>query len=113
MFHLFYADAQTFFQNPDRLYFILAVVQLSVCLLQLAIMYFVIEWHNVLSLAFLMLANYYTLYRIGRDFGVTQKVYAAEGSIYDKFTTTTAMNDAAAASENGICDGNGDGGAAE
>lgn len=97
---------QTFFQNPASLYFILAVVQLSVCLLQLAILYFVVEWHNVVSLAFLMAANYYTLYRIGRDFGVTQKVYAAEGSIYDKFTT--AMHDGA--SENGGADGAGDGG---
>lgn len=53
------------------------------------------------------MANYYTLFRIGRDFAVTQKVYGAEGSIYDRIATALdlqraeAAAAAAAASTNG------------
>lgn len=30
------------------------------------------------------MANYYTLFKITRDYFVTQKIYTAESSIYDK-----------------------------
>lgn len=73
-----------FFQNPANIYCILTVVQTAVCVLQLIILYFVVEWHNVISLSFLLMANYYTLFKITREYFVTQKIYAAESSIYDK-----------------------------
>lgn len=92
-----------FFQNPSSLYCVLAIVQLTVCVLQLIILYFVVEWHNILSLGFLLLANYYTLHRIGRDFGITQKVYAAEGSAYERVAAIYAKHATApVATENGV-----------
>lgn len=81
-----------FFQNPAYLYCIMTAVQLSVVLLQLVILYFVIEWHNTISLSFLLLANYHTLFKIVRDYFVTQKIYAAESSIYDKMNLGETIN---------------------
>lgn len=83
---------QAFFQNPAYLYWILAAVQSSVIVLQLLVMYFVVEWHNTISLSFLILANYHTLFKTIRDLFVTQKIYAAESSIYDKISAGVSVN---------------------
>lgn len=83
---------QAFFQNPAYLYWILAAVQSSVIVLQLLVMYFVVEWHNTISLSFLILANYHTLFKTVRDLFVTQKIYAAESSIYDKISAGVSVN---------------------
>lgn len=66
------------------MYLILTLVQVFVISMQMLVMYFIIEWQHTLSLSFIILANYYTLFKMVRDLFVTQKIYAAESTIYEK-----------------------------
>jgi hypothetical protein len=42
------------------------------------------EWYHILSLIFLLFANYCTLFKLFRDYLVTWKVYKAEQMIQEK-----------------------------
>lgn len=44
----------------------------------------VIEWHNIISLSYLLLANYHTLFRIVRDFLVSHRMYSEESAYLEK-----------------------------
>lgn len=35
----------------------------------------VVEWHNIISLSYLLLFNYYILFKIVRDFVITNRMY--------------------------------------
>ena len=65
----------------------LSGLQVTLVLLQILLLVFSIDWHNILSLSFLTLTNHHTLFKIVRDYFVTQKIYAAESSIYEKLNT--------------------------
>lgn len=57
------------------------------------VLFFAIEWHNVLSLSFLLLANYHTLFKCSRDYLVANKIYNAESSVNDgNKVCTPSMN---------------------
>lgn len=75
---------QIFFQNPANIYLILSVVQSAIVLLQIIILFMVVEWHNVISISYLLLANYHTLFKIVRDFFVTHQMYTSESNIIEK-----------------------------
>lgn len=49
----------------------------------------VIEWHNIISMSYLILANYYTLFKILRDFFVAHRMYSSESSILEKSTISS------------------------
>lgn len=85
---------QLFFQNPAHLYFIVSIIQSLLLIAQLMVLFFAIEWHNTLSLAFLLLANYHTLFKSARDYLVTNKIYSAESSVNDgtKIGTPSPLN---------------------
>lgn len=52
----------------------------------------VVEWHNVISLSYLLLANYHTLFKIVRDFFVTHQMYTSESNILEKTNSSTPLN---------------------
>lgn len=78
---------QKLFHNPSIIYMVLTAVQASIILLQILLLYFVIEWHFVLSISFLTLTNQFTFFKIMRDFLITKRVYTAETSITDKLNS--------------------------
>lgn len=71
----FLLSLQMFFQNPSNIYLILAIIQSVIVILQVIILFLVVEWHNIISLSYLVLANYHTLFKIVRDFIVTYYMY--------------------------------------
>ncbi|XP_055318078.1 transmembrane protein 39A [Sitodiplosis mosellana] len=66
-----------FFQNPSNIYLILSIIQSVIVILQVVILFMVVEWHNIISLSYLVLANYHTLFKIVRDFFVTHRMYSS------------------------------------
>ncbi|XP_073982400.1 transmembrane protein 39A [Rhodnius prolixus] len=72
------------FNNPSVLLCSLVGLQLSLVLLQLVILVRTSEWYQVISLSLLIFANYYTLYKLARDYLISWKVYKAEAMIQDK-----------------------------
>lgn len=81
-----------FFQNPANLYLILSIVQSAIVILQIIILFMVVEWHNIISLSYLLLANYHTLFKILRDFFVANRMYTSESSILEKMGTNSFLN---------------------
>ncbi|KAJ6623583.1 Transmembrane protein [Pseudolycoriella hygida] len=71
-----------FFQNPAHIYTILSLIQVVIIVTQLFVLYFATEWHQMLSLGFLVLCNYFTLFKMIRDFFLTQRIYESESNIY-------------------------------
>uniref|UniRef100_A0A182K3Z9 Transmembrane protein 39A n=1 Tax=Anopheles christyi TaxID=43041 RepID=A0A182K3Z9_9DIPT len=66
------------FSNPVMIYLTLFVAQMLLIVLQLAIFALTPEWQNVLSVAFLLLTNFFTLFRIARDYFIARRIYANE-----------------------------------
>jgi len=81
-----------FFQNPVTIYIMLLSTQTILMLIQLIMLYFVTEWHNLLALAFLLMMNYYTFYKMVRDYNVINKVYEAEKDIYSVMSAPKTAN---------------------
>lgn len=80
VFDYYFVSFQMFFQNPSNIYLVLSIVQSAIVILQVIILFMVVEWHNIISLSYLVLANYHTLFRIVRDFFVTHRMYSASSS---------------------------------
>ncbi|CAK1555264.1 unnamed protein product [Leptosia nina] len=74
----------TVFNNPSKLLCLLVCLQLSLVLLQLCLLFSSIVWHYFLSIVVLLFINYYSLYKMLRDYLVAWKVYKAEHLIQDK-----------------------------
>uniref|UniRef100_A0A1B6DBM3 Transmembrane protein 39A n=1 Tax=Clastoptera arizonana TaxID=38151 RepID=A0A1B6DBM3_9HEMI len=72
------------FNNPSVPLFVMAGVQLSLVLLQVVILIRSSDWYQVISIALLLFANYYTLFKLSRDYLVCWKVYKAEAIIQEK-----------------------------
>lgn len=78
------------FKNPSVLYLILSSIQLIIIIAQLIILFFYgLEWHNSISLTFLIFVNYTILFNLLRDYLVTDKIYTAESSIYSKMNKSS------------------------
>ncbi|GLH14971.1 Uncharacterized protein GBIM_19393 [Gryllus bimaculatus] len=72
------------FHNPSVFVCSLLGLQLSVVFVQIVVLVRSSEWYHVVSLALLLFANYYTLFKLCRDYLVCWKVYKAEQMIQDK-----------------------------
>ncbi|XP_026748742.2 transmembrane protein 39A [Galleria mellonella] len=72
------------FINPSVLLCMLLCLQLSLIVLQLCLLFSNIQWHNFLSVVILLFINYYTLFKMMRDYLIAWKVYRAESMIQDK-----------------------------
>ncbi|XP_035901788.1 transmembrane protein 39A-like [Anopheles stephensi] len=60
------------------IYMSLFAVQMLLIVLQLVIFALTPEWQNVLSVGFLLLTNFFTLFRIARDYFIARRIYASE-----------------------------------
>lgn len=78
IFNNFSLSLQMFFQNPSNIYLTLATIQSVIVICQVIILFNVVEWHNIISLSYLVLANYHTLFKIVRDFFVTHRMYSSK-----------------------------------
>lgn len=74
----------TVFANPSLLLCGMLCLQLSLIVLQLCLLFSSIQWHNFLAIVILLFINYYTLFKMVRDYLVAWKVYKAENMIQDK-----------------------------
>ncbi|XP_045499212.1 transmembrane protein 39A [Colias croceus] len=74
----------TVFNNPSKLMCLLVCLQLALVLLKLCLLFSSIVWHYFLSIVVLLFINYYSLYKMLRDYLVAWKVYKAENLIQDK-----------------------------
>nr|CAD7195490.1 unnamed protein product [Timema douglasi] len=72
------------FSNPSCLVFMLLFLQLAMVLMQLVILVGSSEWYQIISVSLLLFANYYTLFKLFRDYLVCWKVYKAEQMIQEK-----------------------------
>ncbi|XP_022197457.1 transmembrane protein 39A [Nilaparvata lugens] len=72
------------FNNPSVLLCSLGGFQLSLVVLQIVILVRASEWYQVISLALLLFANYYTLFKLARDYLVCFRVYKLEELLQDK-----------------------------
>lgn len=75
---------QTLFSNPTMLLCSLLSLQLLLVGAQLYILIRTTEWYQVLSMTLLLVINYYTLFKVARDYLVCWKVYRAERIIQEK-----------------------------
>lgn len=76
--------SQALFNNPTMLLCSLLVLQLSLVGVQLLILLYTPEWCQVLSMTLLLIINYYTLFKVARDYLICWKVYRAEQIIQEK-----------------------------
>lgn len=72
------------FNNPSVFLCSLLGLQLSLVIMQVVILVRSSEWYHVVSLALLLFANYYTLFKLSRDYLICWKVYKAEQMIQEK-----------------------------
>lgn len=84
LFIIFLTFFQTIFKNPSNIYSIMATVQAIIVVIQLLMLMTCSEWPVVLSLSFLILFNFYTLFKLLRDFLVAKSIYSAETSVNEK-----------------------------
>ncbi|XP_033216276.1 transmembrane protein 39A isoform X2 [Belonocnema kinseyi] len=75
------------FSNPTMLLCSLLGLQISLVAFQLMILLHTIEWYQVLSMTLLTVTNYYTLFKLARDYLICWKVYRAEQIVQEKAQT--------------------------
>ncbi|XP_045449823.1 transmembrane protein 39A [Melitaea cinxia] len=84
--HIRFYDA---FSNPAKLLCLLLCLQLSLVVMQLCLLFCSFAWHHFVAVIILLFINYYTLFKMARDYLVAWKVYKAENMIQDKSGPTS------------------------
>ncbi|XP_022904206.2 transmembrane protein 39A [Onthophagus taurus] len=74
------------FKDPSAPLGWLLILQVSLICYQLALLVRSIYWYCIVSLVFLLFFNYYTLFKIARDYLVSMKVYKTERNLHEKVT---------------------------
>jgi hypothetical protein len=69
--HRFYV----LFKNPSMLYFIICTIQLATVLIQLLLIMYSKEYIIVISIGLLLITNYYTLFKLVRDYLIVKNIY--------------------------------------
>ncbi|XP_011302897.1 transmembrane protein 39A [Fopius arisanus] len=72
------------FNNPTMLICSLLSLQLVLVAVQLLILLRTVEWYQVLSMTLLLVTNYYTLFKLARDYLICWKVYRAERIVQER-----------------------------
>lgn len=75
---------QIIFKNPSSSLSIIFALHVSMVLLQLVLLVSSVVWHNIVSITFLLFFNYYILYKIGRDYLISSKMYEEERAMHNK-----------------------------
>lgn len=73
------------FKNPSVAASGLVGLQLSLVVIQLALLVRSSQWQQIIALVLLLFVNYYTLFRLGRDYLVSLKLYKVEQNIHEKY----------------------------
>lgn len=63
------------FKNPSVLYFIIAAIQTILVISQLILISYTTEYQFVISCGLMLITNYYTLFKLIRDYLVARAVY--------------------------------------
>lgn len=74
----------TLFNDPTTLLCSLLGLQFFLVTVQLIILLRVTEWYQVFSMTLLLIINYYTLFKVTRDYLICWKIYSAEQIILEK-----------------------------
>lgn len=69
------------FKNPSMLYFIICSVQLSTVIIQLILIIYSKEYITVISIGLLLITNYYTLFKLVRDYLIVKSIYHTRSGI--------------------------------
>ncbi|KAK0163347.1 hypothetical protein PV327_007038 [Microctonus hyperodae] len=80
------------FSNPTLLLCNLLVLQLVLVAVQLLILFRTVEWYQIISMTLLLVTNYYTLFKLTRDYLVCWKVYRAEQIVQERAQTAVNVN---------------------
>ncbi|XP_045769323.1 transmembrane protein 39A [Maniola jurtina] len=80
------------FNNPSKLLCLLLCLQLALVATQLCLLFSSFAWHYFLAVLILLFINYYTLFKMARDYLVAWKVYKAENLIQDKNVAIQSTN---------------------
>ncbi|XP_044261959.1 transmembrane protein 39A-like [Tribolium madens] len=79
-----YSRFYLMFKNPSCSLSILLSVHVAMVLLQLVLLVRSIVWYNIISITFILFFNYYVLYKVGRDYLVSSKMYEEERAMHNK-----------------------------
>jgi hypothetical protein len=79
-----YSRFYLIFKNPSFSLSILLSLHVGMVLLQLVLLVRSVVWYNIISITFILFFNYYVLYKIGRDYFVSSKMYEEERIMHNK-----------------------------
>lgn len=83
---------QALFSNPTLLLCNLLALQLVLVAVQLLILFRTVEWYQIISMTLLLVTNYYTLFKLTRDYLVCWKVYRAEQIVQERAQAAANVN---------------------
>lgn len=69
--HRFYA----LFRDPSLVYLIISSIQFCTVSVQLFLIFYSHEYQNIISIGLLLITNYYTLFKLVRDYFIVKKIY--------------------------------------
>lgn len=75
---------QSIFKNPSIALSGILALQIFLVLFQLALLVRCTYWYHIVSLTLLLFFNYYTLFKIGRDYLISLKIYRTEQIMHEK-----------------------------
>lgn len=68
------------FKNPSILYFIISSISCFTVMLQLLLIVYSHEYQYVISIGLLLVTNYYTLFKLARDWLIVRSIYSSKSS---------------------------------
>lgn len=72
------------FKNPSSPLSVVLSLHIAMVCLQLILLVRSAIWYNIVSITFLLFFNYYVLYKIGRDYLVSSRMYEEERAMHSK-----------------------------
>jgi hypothetical protein len=63
------------FKNPTIVYLIISSTHFSTVIAQLFLIFYSHEYQYIISIGLLLITNYYTLFRLVRDYFIVKKIY--------------------------------------
>jgi len=69
--HRFYV----LFKNPSMLYLIICTIQMCTVFVQLILLFYSLEYQYIISIGLLLITNYYTLFKLVRDYLIVKNIY--------------------------------------
>jgi len=70
----------TLFKNPSMLFFIISSIQVMTVVCQLILIIYSREYQYIISIGLLLITNYYTLFKLARDYLIVRSIYSVKTS---------------------------------